>query len=339
MAKLNSQTKTHHIGTSQKGLCADWQHAARLFIDGNQRLSPRSRYNFFVKFNMINSHMLSSYFDNIDLAEVGMLVKSVNLPGFSFESITKNQYNRKKIAYKNVKYEPVTITMHDDSDGITNALWSIYFDYYCADMGNPSVAYQQNWYRPINTPLDGFRYGLDADISTPIFKDIEIYTMSRGKFLGYTLVNPRITNWKHGDTDYGSNEMMESKMTIEYESVAYTGGSVYDLMDSSYFGTLHYDTEDSPLADISSTQVDNPGGLEEMFAGIVNGLIGNAVSTIAGSVINNIAAPIVSGVLNTRVSTVNLIGGTVFPQSNTTYPTQYISQATQTNLLGSDNAQ
>jgi hypothetical protein len=359
MATLNSNNvTTYHTGTVQKGLAADWQHAARLFNDGNHRLAPRSKYNFFVKFNMINTYMLSSYFNNTNIAEVGMLVKGVNLPSYTLETTTKNQYNRKKIAYKNIKYDPVTITMHDDSDGVTNALWSIYFDYYCADTNNPSIAYQQNWYRPINTPLDGFRFGLDNDISTPMFRSIELYTMSRGKYLGYTLINPKITNWKHGEVDHSSSEMLDSKMTVEFESVQYSGGSVSELTYSSYFGSLHYDQTASPISSISSTQVTNPDGLESMYSGgglsgIINGLVNGAMSSIATGVINNIAAPIATSVINSGISLVNNIAtnaalgvaasnslsGTAFPLSNSASPVQYISQATQTNLIGSNNAQ
>jgi hypothetical protein len=175
-----------------------------------------------------------------------MLVKTADLPKYSFDSVVKNQYNRKRIIYKNINYEPVNITLHDDNAGIINALWAIYYGYYIADRQVPVSAYNDNKYRPTKTPLDNFRYGMDNNISVGFFKSVSIYTMSRKRFLGYTLINPRIKSWNHGSVDYAANETLESTMTLEYEAVKYSAGNV-SINNPKGFATLHYDLVPSPL--------------------------------------------------------------------------------------------
>ena len=38
--------------TNPKGIVSNWQHATRLFIDNTYRLSPRSKFLFYAKFEI-----------------------------------------------------------------------------------------------------------------------------------------------------------------------------------------------------------------------------------------------------------------------------------------------
>jgi len=339
--------------TNPKGLVSNWQHATRLFIDDTYRLSPRTKFLFYVHFELDNSAIKAPSFTARHGEEFGMLVKTSDLPKYNFDSVVKNQYNRKKIVYKNFNYDPITITMHDDSDGIVNALWAIYYGYYIADRTNPVAAYNANHFRPTKTPLDNFRYGMDNNISTPFFKSISIYTMSRRRFLGYTLINPKIKAWQHGNVDYSANESIESTMTLEYEAVKYSAGSC-SINSPKGFATLHYDTLPSPLS-VAGGGVANltgPGGvldgLESIFGDLANGntfdsfggFLGTAIKTVntyknfnaltkAG--LKNEAINILSnpGNIATAVSTVGGVVGAVFPKSSSNTDT---TTATQRNL-------
>jgi hypothetical protein len=108
--------------------------------------------------------------------------------------------------------------MHDDNTGIVNSMWAIYYAAYIQDRKLPSNAYEDLHYRNAGTSFDNYRYGLDNDKRGDFFKSISIYTMSRSRFNGYTLVNPRIQSWNHGNVDYADGGTMESAMTIQYES-------------------------------------------------------------------------------------------------------------------------
>jgi hypothetical protein len=326
--------------TNPKGIVSNWQHATRLFIDDTMRLAPRTKFNYYVRFEIDPTAHKASSFTAKHSNEVGLLVKTTELPKFNFDTVTKNQYNRKKIVYKGINYEPITISMHDDSAGITNALWAIYYGYYITDRHLPTSAYNENKYRPTKTPLDNFRYGMDNSITVPFFKSISIYTMARRRFTGYTLINPRIKSWNHGSVDYADGSgVLESQMTLEYESVKYSAGNV--TIDSPKgFATLHYDNVPSPLS-VAGGGVSNLtgeggvlDGLESIFGDLANGntfdsfggFLGTAIASVntyknlkglTKASLKNEAINILSNPRNiaTAVSTVGGVVGTVFPKS------------------------
>ena len=328
-----------------KGQQANWRHATRLFIDNTMRLAPRSKFLFYVRFELNKAAIRAPDFTNKHQEEIGLLVKSADLPKFNFDSVVKNQYNRKRILYKQINYDPVNLTMHDDSAGVINALWAIYYGYYIADRQNPSSAWEANHLRPTKTPKDNFRYGMDNDITESFFKSVSIYTMSRRRFLGYTLINPRIKSWTHGNVDYSLSEFNESTMSLEYEAVRYSAGQVsYD--NPKGFATLHYDTVPSPISVAGggvATLTGDGGvldGLEQIFGDIssgatfdsVGGFIGTAIKTVntyknaqglSTDQLKREAINILSNPRNiaTAVSTVGGVVGAVFPKSASTEPT------------------
>lgn len=298
--------------TNPKGVCANWRHATRLFIDDTYRLAPRHRFAFYVNFEIDNHALNSAAFTNkIAQQEVGMLVKSADMPKVTFDTTTKNQYNRKKVVYTGYAYDPVTIKLHDDADGVTNALWAQYYGYYVADrntaksdsmMGDGtdvSPAYSETKYDPHLTPMQNYRYGLDNNITVPFFKSVTIYSMSRGRFLGYTLVNPRIKYWAHGTLDYAAGDHLESTMSLEYESVIYTGGTVTEGTPKG-FATLHYDLLPSPLS-IEGGGTSTLGGPGGLLAGM---------ETIFGNISNGSAFSSLGGLIGTAATAYNVVNNT-----------------------------
>jgi hypothetical protein len=296
MANKFTRYLTSFVGglTNPKGIVGDWRHATRLFIDDTYRLSPRTKFLFYVRFDIDKSVHKSPSFTAKHSDEVGLLVKSADLPKYSFDTITKNQYNRKKISYKSINYDPVTITMHDDSAGIVNALWAIYYGYYIADRNNQLQAYSDTKLMRKDDIRIGYRYGLDNNISNPLFRSVSIYTMSRRRFLGYTLVNPRIKSWNHGDVDYSAgSETLSSVMTLEYETVIYSGGNV-SVNSPTGFATLHYDNLPSPLSVAgggTGTLTGEGGvlaGLESIFGSVSDGSAFSSPGGFLGTAIASI---------------------------------------------------
>lgn len=325
-----------------KGQQANWQHATRLFVDDTFRLAPRTKFLYYVRFDLNKHAIRAPAFTNNHQEEVGLLVKTADLPKFNFDSVVKNQYNRKKIVYKQINYDPVSITLHDDNAGIVNALWAVYYGYYIADRLNPNAAYEANHLRPTKTPKDNFRYGMDNDITAPFFSSVTIYTMSRRRFIGYTLVNPRIKTWSHGSMDYSASEFNESSMTLEYEAVRYSSGTV-SYNNPKGFANLHYDTTPSPISVAGGGVATLTGeggvldGIEQVFGNIgsgaafdsFGGFMGTAISAIntyknikqlSSSQLKSEAINILSNPANiaTAVSTVGGVVGAIFPKSATT---------------------
>ena len=322
-----------------KGLVSNWQHATRLFIDDTYRLSPRTKFMWYAQFEFDKTVLKSGAFTAKHTEEAGLLVKTADLPKFNFDTVTKNQYNRKKIVYKQINYEPVSITLHDDSQGIINAMWALYYGYYVADRANPNAAYGATHYRKTGLPTDQFRYGLDNSISTPFFKSITLYTMSKRRFNSYTLVNPRIKSWNHGQVDYSASEFLESTMQLEYEAVQYNTGSV-SRGSPKGFATLHYDSVPSPLSVAGGGVANLLGeggvldGIDQVFGNISNGsafgsvggFLGTAIgalntyknaskltaSSLTGEAVNILSNP--ANIAN-AVSSVGGVIGSVFPSN------------------------
>jgi len=280
--------------TKPKGIMADWQHASRTFVDDTFRLAPRHKFLYYVVFDINPSSHNATSFTSKHSQEVALLCKTADLPKFNFETVSKNQYNRKKLLYKSMNYEPVNITLHDDNTGIVSSMWAIYYAAYIQDRKLPLNAFEDLHYRGAGTSFDSYRYGLDNDKRYDFFRSISIYTMSRSRFNGYTLVNPRIQSWNHGTVDYADGGTMESAMTIQYESVQYSTGTVKNNSPKG-FATLHYDVTPSPL----SVQ---GGGTSALFGG---GGVLAGIESIFGDVAGGASFNSPAGFLSTAIKSVN----------------------------------
>jgi hypothetical protein len=321
-----------------KGQLGDFRHAERLYVDDYFKLAPRSKFMYHVVFEIDPQAMKSPAFSNRHRQQVAMLVKTADLPKFTIDNVIKNQYNRKKVIQKQINYDPITLTLHDDNEGVSNALWALYYGYYYRDRTIPQNAYKTNPYEK-----DIYRYGFDNEVSEQFFKSISIYTLSRRRFLGYTLVNPMITAWQHGQVSQSDSQSpMENTMTIAFENVIYSAGSVKRGTPKN-FAELHYDNLPSPLSIAgggTATLTGDGGvlaGLDQVFGNISDGsafsspfgFLSTAVTAIntmtnlkslnkAGlkqEALNIITSPAAIGGI---VNTIGGVAGSIFPKSQNT---------------------
>ena len=189
---------------SPKGNMADWAHAARLYTDDNFRLAPKNKFLYHVTLNLNETviNRILPQWDKRHGTEVNMLVKAVTLPKYKIETTTKNKYNRKKNLQTRIDYDPVTITFHDDSMGLTSQLWAAYYQYYIKDgtYGSRDGAGKPN---QTARPYDRFnaykgetensdRFGMDNDQYEPFFTSIQLTQMARHQYLTMTLVNVNV---------------------------------------------------------------------------------------------------------------------------------------------------
>jgi hypothetical protein len=281
-----------------KGNMGDFQHASRLYVDDTFRLAPKNKFLYYVVFNINPDAMDDISFEDRHLLELNYLVKQAELPKYTLKSETLNQYNRKTNVYTGIQYEPVTLTVHDDNNGITNLLWALYYGYYFADRENARdpnadidpIAFRRNTYSPKNQMP--FRYGLDNGSDEPFFNSIQLFTLSRQRFFSYLLCNPKITKWDHDNLDQASgNGILENKMTLAYDAVIYNSGSVQED-DPAGFAVLHYDHSPSPIAGAEILQNGMKGIFGDLFSlnsfgggaggGLIGGLVGGLVNGLAG---------------------------------------------------------
>ena len=228
----------------------DWRHAARLFVDDTYSRAPRTKFLYYVVFNINPSSVFSSKFKNRYGSELNYLAKNIDLPKYELNTELLNQYNRKTNAYSKITYQPVSISLHDDNHGTSNAMWSAYYSHYFQDQNyttNTGVApetYKKNTYQAMPNAL----YGYAGAPSAPFFDSIQLITMSKKRFQSYLLCNPKITNWSHDTMDYSDNNgAVENKLTVAYDAVIYGAGNV--AFDDPAALTLHYDNGPSPIAD------------------------------------------------------------------------------------------
>jgi hypothetical protein len=279
----------------ENGGLRDYTHASKTFLSNGYEFAPRNKFLFHVYFN-INVGGINSVRDTIpqdDVTGVGLLVKTIQLPSFTMDTETLNQYNRKRLVQKKINYLPVTIEFHDDSGDLVRNMWYNYFAYYYKDPAqqygstpntNGSIGpsstpssfsynardiYQSNravndWgfvgesYDQGNAGTAGSLGGENNAGKPPFFTDIVIYGLSQHKFAQYTLINPMIKEWRHDTYDYAQgNGTMTNTAIIEYETVKYYSGDVgrvkSDTNIKGFADPARYDTRKSPLARVGGT--------------------------------------------------------------------------------------
>ena len=137
-------------------------------------------------------------------------------------------------------YEPINLTFHDDNQGLVNQMYNEYYSHYNDDPGGTQLTHPNSLVRYSSS------YGMGFAVNENYFQKISLYTLSRQRFNGYELLAPRIKTWNHSSLDYTANEPAENQMTIDYEGVVYSTGSVtYGSPDG--FANLSYDVVPSPL--------------------------------------------------------------------------------------------
>jgi len=295
---VSDLTKQVADGFTETKYLKDYAHASKLMRSNNLALAPKQKFLFHVFFNLTYPRLLKSE----DKGLVGALVKSIQLPSFHLDTQEYIQYNRKRLVHNRIKYQPVTMKLHDDGEGHVLDLWNQYYNYYFADsrydydaglvVNNPGVRVNYNardiyqrpiinnvWGKTIETP--------DANGTKPaFFKDITIYGFNRGRFIAYILINPVIVSWSHDNYDYSAtNGTMEHNVQIQYEAVKYVDSSaVVDTEKENVKGfgdKSRYDTEPGALGPGSTKSIAGPGGLAETFSAIGTDL---AQGNIAGAV-------------------------------------------------------
>lgn len=301
----------------------DYDHASKTFRTNQYELSPRLKFLYHVYFTINSSQIpaLQSAFDG-EQQVVGLMVKTIQLPTYTLDVETFNQYNRKRLVQKKIEYNPVQVVFNDDQGDLIRNLWYNYYSYYYKD---PSQKYDNTpttngTIGNLQTLPNGFDYNsrdiynnsrsvndwgyigegytdgtpYTATGKPPFFRDIKIYGLSQKKFASYVLINPMITEWQHDTYDYSQgNGMMTNSMTIKYETVKYYSGDVGGATPSNsvkgFADPAHYDTRKSALARPGSTaSVFGQGGLVDAGIGAIEDL--NALMTGRGSVQNIIGA-------------------------------------------------
>lgn len=234
----------------------DYQHADRLYVRNLYARAPKVGFLYFVTFNINKNAIIDQNWNQRKgYRDVGLLVKKMDLPKFTVNSETLNQYNRKNIVHTKITYNNVNIEFHDDNNDITTDLWKNYYNYYFRD-----GVYKQtsNKSKPIEFSdtkfgVNDYFYGLDSYQTNPFLDSVDVYVMHKGKgqwdFTQITLLNPKITDWTHDSLDQNeSSKTLTNRMTLAYEAVNYRNGKIQKNVEPEGFVPVYYDTDPSPLS-------------------------------------------------------------------------------------------
>lgn len=323
----------------------DFQHASKVFRPNNYAYSPKFKFLFHVYFD-INTDISNNIANWPKDGDFGLAVKTVQLPKYSFELATLNQYNRKRVVQTKIKYDPVNITLHDDNANLIRQLWYSYYAYYYNDPNYPSNVVSTTTSSTSNVDLNK-RNIYDKDISNltnwgytgeplvkssntstavagdgvkvPFFKSIRIYGFNQHNFVMYQLINPTIESFTHDTYNYAEgNGTMEHQMAIQYETVKYYDGAVDGKRPQDKipgFGdAAHYDTTISPIAiPGSNSTILGQGGLVSAVGGFIDDVAsGNfaGAAKIAGTTVQTFKNP--QNILNiAKGEALNIAAGAV----------------------------
>jgi len=297
----------------------DYTHASKVFTPNSFELKPRYKFLFHVSFTINNEIPgLSGYLAANNQTQLSYVVKTVDLPKFTINNETLNQYNRKRVVQTKINYDPVTLTFHDDGGDNVRKMWYAYYNYYYKD-----AAQQYLQPSPTNGSLGesankvtGFGYnakdiysnqrigdvndwgyigesyndgGSSASGKPPFFRDIQITGFDQHKTATYVLINPLITNWSHDQYAYAEDSgIMQNTMTIAYETVKYYAGAVGqarpDQNVRGFADPSHYDQTLSPISRPGSrANFMGQGGLLDAAGGIIEDLTAGGPMGLIGA--------------------------------------------------------
>lgn len=288
----------------------DYKHASKTFRSAGYENAPRLKFLYHVYFNLNTVELpgLRSAFGVSDTSTMGVLVKNVQLPNYTFQLETFNQYNRKRLVQSKINYEPVRVEFHDDSGDLIRNLWYKYYAYYYKDPsqpynGNPSA---NNINNPYSSPSSRSGYN-GRDLYNPtrngddwgyigedesegqkpyFFKDITVYGFNQHNYVSYTLVNPMIQSFAHDTYDYSAGgETMAHTMEIAYETVKYGSGKLgRGSVVPGFANPQYYDNEPSSLSRPgSTTSVLGKGGLIDAGVGVFEDLSRGSILGVLGA--------------------------------------------------------
>lgn len=307
-------------GFTEVNSLRDYTHASKVFTPNSFELKPRYKFLFHVNFtlNFAGIPGLASYLAVTGATQLSYVVKTVDLPKFSINNETLNQYNRKRVVQTKINYDPVTVTFHDDGGDNVRKMWYAYYNYYYKDSAqqylqrtstngslgesaNKVIGFGYNSRDIYNNQRIGdvndwgyigesYNDGTSASSGKPpFFLDIQVVGFDQHKTATYVLINPLITNWSHDQYAYAEGAgTMQNSMTIAYETVKYYEGAIGQARPDQVTGfadPAHYDQTLSPISRPGSrANFMGQGGLLDAAGGILEDLQSGGPLGVIGAI-------------------------------------------------------
>lgn len=315
-------------------------------------LIPRPKFLFYIDFVITAPGYNLKEPDQIRL---GYIVKTMERPKFQYDNQEMDQYNRKRIFHKKIKYTPVTITFYDPVDSVISKLIDDYNRYNFSDFsnfvggdGNESYnTYWKNnsikgndmslWGYQLKNP-NNYMVGPSTGRGFPsssenFFQEIRIYEFYGNYFSQYTLMNPKIDNITQDNNDStAAGEFTEITITVNPEGIIYNyidATIEQSLIASSVLPGIGFSTNNYPisaenLSQFLSNSIARAGG--GLLTGLVNGIFGSfgslnsspngGLGILGGAALQAASANFLGPAFNTSPTIQNQIFADTFSSTN-----------------------
>lgn len=254
--------------------------------DEPQTLLPRQKFQFSVSINHLQPSGGGSSLTKLTLDRIS----SMDLPSYSSNTTTVNNFNKKKLVQTGITYDPVTLTAYDTRDGdspisIENFLRN-YFTYYYAGTMSADADTVTQTHNLINFTSDTSGSGFKLQPQKYFIDSIVITRkhIAEGTFDEITLYNP-IINSVAGDTlDYSDSGAVQYRIQFSYEAVnLITGTAGTTSTATSGVAQGNFAGQNS-----GSVMTTSPGGLVGIAAQRAIGAAANAAADKANTFLKGV---------------------------------------------------
>jgi hypothetical protein len=292
---------------------------------------PRVKYMFYA--NFVVSPEALSMFSNLNKISnwqggVSFKIRTVDKPSIDLQQRELNQYNRKRYAYTKTEYKPVNLSIYDTVDNSPLTMWVEYFNYYFGDARLKSAMTMGT--SPVDPTFDDSTgWGLRPLVNQiNFFTQLNVYSLYNREYALVTYLNPKVSSVDWGNHDTSSSDLEDFKMTVSYETVQYSTGTITpDLANQFGFDASPYiEPNYTPAAiptssgpgnlsgvnynpDTASTRpnITSPSASVTAVSGISSVSYANALSTIQPGPATQYTYPTASGTPDTVYSS-NAVG-------------------------------
>lgn len=202
----------------------------------NGSQAPRQKHLFVVTFHKNSSSSSASSVSGWE-TKLSFLVKTAERPSVQPQTEEIKQYNKNRVIYTGVKYQPVRISFYDTVDSMAMQMWNEYAKTYFGAFNHDDNRNDYTSDVVSKQFLDdaGKGYGFapiavtssSNDANAQYFFDyISIYEVWDGNYVQTDLINPRIQTFEPEAFSYEDAQVGTINMTVAYEAIVYRNSSV-----------------------------------------------------------------------------------------------------------------
>jgi len=246
----------------------DWRNADRFKPNATP---PRQKFAGFVEFNFNPAFIGKSTIGDSTAyrTQISGLVQSAKIPEISFNTVTKKQYNYRRVIQTGVEYGPCNITVVDTVNNEWLQLFMKYFAYHYNEPRNRTSAgtgderdksnegqfpsnkdVTTNPSTFMTSSFDSNGAGLNISNDAHFIESIRIINYAGGKGVEYILSRPQITNFNPGDVDVTDSAFRTFDIEFAIENMTVNQ-------------KFNFKLDDVDLARFDSRQIEFPDNLGE----------------------------------------------------------------------------